>query len=142
MMFKAYLSIFTHAIALLLCPLTLATNHSDHLALLAIKSAITLDPQNVFDSWNVSLHYCQWQGVICGRRHPRVTELDLRSRGIVGPLSPHIGNLSFLRVIWLGNNTFKGAIPPQLGNLFRLEKLYLMNNSFDGEVPASLSNRT
>ncbi|MFS8013082.1 putative protein kinase RLK-Pelle-LRR-XII-1 family [Helianthus anomalus] len=142
MLFTAYLSIFVHAIALLLCPVTLAKNYSDRLALLAIKSAISHDPQHVLDSWNTSLHYCQWQGVTCGRRHLRVTKLDLGSRGLVGSLSPHIGNLSFLSVISLENNTLKGVIPPQLGNLFRLQELYLMNNSFEGEVPASLSNCT
>nr|XP_043620331.1 probable LRR receptor-like serine/threonine-protein kinase At3g47570 [Erigeron canadensis] len=136
-----YVSIFIHVIALLLCPTTLAKNHTDHLALLAIKSTIT-DPQNVLESWNTSLHFCQWQGVTCGRRHPRVTELNLGSRGIVGSFSPHIGNLSFLRVNILENNTFKGAIPPQLGNLFRLQKLILNDNYFEGEVPAALSNCT
>ncbi|KAJ0682685.1 putative protein kinase RLK-Pelle-LRR-XII-1 family [Helianthus annuus] len=137
LLFMTYLSIF-----LLLCPVTLAKNHTDHLALLSIKSTITLDPQNVLETWNASLHYCQWQGVTCGRRHLRVTKLDLGSRGIVGSLSPHIGNLSFLRVISIDNKTFNGVIPPQLGNLFRLQKLYLMNNSFEGQVPASLSNCT
>ncbi|KAJ0705270.1 putative non-specific serine/threonine protein kinase [Helianthus annuus] len=123
MLFTAYLSIFVHTIALLSCPLTLAKNYTDRLALLAIKSAISHDPQHVLDSWNTSLHYCQWQGVTCGHRHLRVTKLDLGSRGLVGSLSPQIGNLSFLRVLSLENNTFDGAIPPQLGNLFRLQKL-------------------
>ncbi|KAJ0551488.1 putative non-specific serine/threonine protein kinase [Helianthus annuus] len=109
---------------------------------MAIKSSITDDPQHVLDSWNTSLHFCQWQGVTCGRRHPRVTKLDLGSRGLVGSLSPQIGNLSFLRVLRLENNIFKGVIPPQVGNLFRLRKLILINNSFEGEVPTSLSNCT
>ncbi|KAK9061043.1 hypothetical protein SSX86_018223 [Deinandra increscens subsp. villosa] len=142
MIFMTSLSVFLHAIALLLCLVTLAKNHTDHLALQAIRSTITLDPQNVLGSWNASLHFCEWEGVTCGRRHLRVTKLDLGSRGMVGSLSPQIGNLSFLRVIRLENNTFKGAIPPQLGNLFRLQKLYLMGNSFEGEVPSSLSNCT
>ncbi|KAK1409334.1 hypothetical protein QVD17_35860 [Tagetes erecta] len=148
MLFMTYLSIFIHAITLLICPATLAKNHTDHLALLAIKSTITLDPQNVLGSWNASLHYCQWQGVTCGRRHPRVTELDLGSRGIVGSLPPHIGNLSFLRVIWLENNTFKGVIPPQLGgvpsflaNLTSLRVISAHYNRLSGEIPLALGNQ-
>ncbi|KAJ9541182.1 hypothetical protein OSB04_027688 [Centaurea solstitialis] len=143
-----YLSLFFHAIAILLswsatfAIASLAGNNTDHLALLAIKSSITHDPQRVLDTWNTSLHFCQWQGVTCGRRHPRVTMLDLGSRGLVGSLSPHIGNLTFLREIWLDNNSFNGVIPPQLGGLFRLQKLRLSNNSFEGEVPATLSNCT
>ncbi|KVI09905.1 Leucine-rich repeat-containing protein [Cynara cardunculus var. scolymus] len=146
-MFMANLSLFFHAIVLLSWPATLAIaslagNNTDHLALLAIKSSITHDPQGVLNTWNTSIHFCQWQGVTCGRRHPRVTILNLGSRGIVGSLSPQIGNLSFLRVIRLGNNTFNGVIPPQVGGLFRLQKLILYNNSFEGEIPASLSNCT
>ncbi|KAJ9557848.1 hypothetical protein OSB04_012462 [Centaurea solstitialis] len=146
-MFMAYFSLFFHATALLslsttLAIASLASNNADHLALLAIKSSITHDPQRVLDTWNTSLHFCQWQGVICGRRHPRVTVLDLKSRGLVGSLSPQIGNLSFLRDISLENNTFNGVIPPQLGGLFRLQNLILINNSFEGEVPTSLSNCT
>ncbi|KAJ9540692.1 hypothetical protein OSB04_027198 [Centaurea solstitialis] len=142
-LFMAYLSLFFHAIvAFLLWPATLAGNHTDRLSLLAIKKSITQDPQRVLDTWNTSLHFCLWQGVTCGRRHPRVTRLHLRSRGLVGILSPHVGNLSFLREISLSNNSFNGVIPPQLGGLFRLQNLFLTNNTFEGEVPASLSNCT
>ncbi|KAJ9566110.1 hypothetical protein OSB04_002076 [Centaurea solstitialis] len=143
----AYFSLFFHAIALLSWSATLAIasltgNNTDHLALLAIKSSITHDPQRVLDTWNTSLHFCQWQGVTCGRRHPRVTMLDFGSTGLVGSLSPHIGNLSFLRDIRLANNSFNGVVPPQLGNLFRLRNLILSNNYFEGEVPTTLSNCT
>ncbi|KAJ9541183.1 hypothetical protein OSB04_027689 [Centaurea solstitialis] len=146
-MFMAYFALFFPAMTLLswsttLAIASLAGNDTDQLALLAIKSSITHDPQRVLDTWNTSLHFCQWQGVTCGRRHLRVTMLDLGSRGLVGSLSPHIGNLSFLRVIRLENNTFNGVIPPQLGGLFRLQDLILTNNTFEGEVPATLSNCT
>nr|XP_043633394.1 probable LRR receptor-like serine/threonine-protein kinase At3g47570 [Erigeron canadensis] len=143
-LFMAYRFLFLNVAALLLWSptLSLATNDTDHIALLAIKSSIIHDPQHVLDSWNTSIHFCQWQGVTCGHRHPRVTMLDLGSRGIAGSLSPHIGNLSFLRVLNLQNNTLKGVIPPQLGNLFRLQELILRKNSFEGEVPATLSNCT
>ncbi|PWA88377.1 leucine-rich repeat protein [Artemisia annua] len=143
-----YFSLFLHAFSILLlwhatlATASLSSNHSDQLALMAIKSNITHDPQRVLDTWNTSIHFCQWQGVTCGRRHPRVTKLDLGTTGIVGSLSPHIGNLSFLGVIRLENNNIKGVIPTQVGNLFRLHILNLMNNSFEGEIPSSLSNCT
>ncbi|KAM3733581.1 hypothetical protein ACB098_11G147100 [Castanea mollissima] len=31
-------------------------------------------------SWNDSIHFCQWKGVSCGRRHQRVTVLNLQSQ--------------------------------------------------------------
>uniref|UniRef100_A0A2N9G939 Leucine-rich repeat-containing N-terminal plant-type domain-containing protein n=1 Tax=Fagus sylvatica TaxID=28930 RepID=A0A2N9G939_FAGSY len=49
------------------------------LALLEFKAKITLDPFGVMSSWNDSIHFCQWRGVTCGRRHQRVTVLDLQS---------------------------------------------------------------
>ncbi|GKE02821.1 leucine-rich repeat protein, partial [Tanacetum coccineum] len=116
----AYLSLVLHALSILLLwhailiTASLPRNHTDHLALMAIKSSITHDPQRVLDTWNTSIHFCKWQGVTCGRRHPRVTILDLGTTGIVGSLSPDIGNLSFLRVIRLENNNIKGVIPSQV----------------------------
>ncbi|KAJ0752048.1 putative non-specific serine/threonine protein kinase [Helianthus annuus] len=105
---------------------------SDHLALLEIKSKITLDPQGALTSWNDSLPFCQWRGVTCGRRHRRVTMLDLQDLGLVGSLSPYIGNISFLGYIYLDNNTLHGSIPREIGHLYRLKVLSLSNNSFTG----------
>ncbi|KAL8240914.1 hypothetical protein R6Q59_014269 [Mikania micrantha] len=114
----------------------------DHLALLAIKSMIKVDPQGVMTSWNHSItNFCQWQGVYCGHsRHHRVTIFDLSSSGLIGTLSPSIGNLSFLRFIRLQNNSFSGEIHPEIGRLFRLQELDLYNNSFTGNIPATIMN--
>ncbi|KDP31584.1 hypothetical protein JCGZ_14809 [Jatropha curcas] len=99
------------------------------------------DPFHALSSWNDSLHYCQWRGVSCSRRHPdRVTALIFNSRGLTGPLSPHIGNLSFLNVIDFQNNSFNGRIPQEIGRLRRLRYLILANNSFGGNIPANLSS--
>ncbi|XP_058210566.1 probable LRR receptor-like serine/threonine-protein kinase At3g47570 [Rhododendron vialii] len=116
-----------------------ASNETDFHALLAFKSNIVLEYQPALSSWNESLHLCDWEGVKCGRRHERVTIIDLTSRGLAGSLSPYIGNLSFLRELSLFNNTFTGAIPIELGNLFRLQKLHLGFNGFEGKIPTSLS---
>lgn len=116
-------------------------NETDKLSLLAIKDAITVDPHGIFSSWNNSLHHCQWKGISCSTRHPgRVTILNLSSQDLAGFLSPHIGNLSFLRSVFIQNNSFHGEIPQQIGNLFRLHILYLNNNSFQGEIPKNLTN--
>ena len=105
------------------------TNETDRLALLAIKAQLH-DPLGVTSSWNDSVPFCLWIGVSCGRRHQRVTELDLRNQSIGGHLSPFIGNLSFLRSIQLDDNLFHGEIPHEVGRLYRLETLALANNSF------------
>ena len=114
-------------------------NETDHLALLAFKSKITHDPRGVLKSWNDSTEFCQWEGVVCGHRHKRITALLLHDEGLAGTLSPYIGNFSFLRILSMSNNTLTGHIPPEVGRLFRLEILELKYNSFEGEIPANIS---
>ncbi|KAK2635099.1 hypothetical protein Ddye_029891 [Dipteronia dyeriana] len=118
---------------------SITEKETDEVALKAFKKIIH-DPQGVLNSWNDSHHFCDWEGITCGRRHKRVTALDLNSRGLSGSLSPYIGNLSFLRDLTLENNSFQGEIPPEFGRLFRLEVLYLHNNSLVGEIPGNLSH--
>ncbi|KAL8210749.1 hypothetical protein R6Q57_005186 [Mikania cordata] len=101
---------------------------------------ITQDPYGALSSWNHSLHFCDWNGVLCGKRHKRVTRLELMSQGLVGTLSPQLGNLSFLRVLLLGNNTFQGSIPHELGRLSRLRVLVLYENKLNGVIPTNLSS--
>ncbi|XP_070664463.1 probable LRR receptor-like serine/threonine-protein kinase At3g47570 [Malus domestica] len=117
-------------------------NVTDRLALLAIKAQIKQDLHNynVMSSWNESTHFCMWHGVTCNRRHrQRVTKLDLQSQNLVGKLSPNVGNLSFLKELWLRNNSFSHEIPPQIGNLGRLQVLRLDINSFSSSIPHNIS---
>ncbi|XP_030526231.2 probable LRR receptor-like serine/threonine-protein kinase At3g47570 [Rhodamnia argentea] len=127
------------ALALCLYQVSSSTNETDRLAPLAFKAGITADPFRVLDSWNHSIGFCQWYGITCGRRHRRVTILDLSSRGLSGPISPHIGNLSFLSELRLQNNSLNHEIPPQIGQLRRLRILQLHNNSLVGEIPRNMS---
>ncbi|KAH7548517.1 hypothetical protein JRO89_XS14G0146100 [Xanthoceras sorbifolium] len=140
------LPIWYLSILLLICSLstpstvTIKTQKTDRLALLAVKSQLH-DPLNVTSTWNNSVPLCLWRGVTCsGTRDQRVAKLDLRSQSIGGRLSPFIGNLSFLWSIHLENNSFYGEIPSEVGRLWRLQHLYLFNNSFSGTIPTSLSN--
>ncbi|XP_058111610.1 putative receptor-like protein kinase At3g47110 [Magnolia sinica] len=117
------------------------SNETDHLALLHFKDLITDGPLHSLSSWNHTLHFCRWQGVTCGgRRHPqRVIALILTDKNLVGPISPFIGNLTFLKRIDLANNSFSGLIPEQMGQLFRLRFLALYNNTLAGEIPTNLT---
>ncbi|KAK1408616.1 hypothetical protein QVD17_40544 [Tagetes erecta] len=115
-----------------------AGNETDHHALQMIK-LITQDPYGALTSWNNSLHFCDWAGVTCGKRHRRVTRLVLESQGLKGMLSPYVGNLSFLHELRLVNNSFQGIIPHELGRLSRLRILRLVKNKFNGLIPANIS---
>nr|XP_023905482.1 probable LRR receptor-like serine/threonine-protein kinase At3g47570 [Quercus suber] len=142
-------STFLHIILLftvtLLClkpatPSAAPTNDTDRLALLKFKESIDYDPYGILSSWNDSIHFCNWHGITCGRRHQRVTTLELQGHNLRGTIPPYIGNLTFLRAINLQNNSFYGEIPKEVGQLFRLRELNLTNNTLGGEIPTNLSN--
>ncbi|XP_015057374.1 putative receptor-like protein kinase At3g47110 [Solanum pennellii] len=115
----------------------LSENETNRLALLRIKTQITYDPSGVTNSWNDPFHHCSWQGVTCSARHLRLTMLDLSSKQVVGTLVPQIGNMSFLKELFLQNNTFnsKGVIPSSFSSLRGMEYLDLSRNKFSGLIP-------
>ncbi|KAL5699093.1 hypothetical protein ACHQM5_030041 [Ranunculus cassubicifolius] len=114
-------------------------NETDRHALLSFKTQITQDPYHVTKTWNESNHFCRWEGVICGHKHQRVTVLNLNSKGLEGPISPYLGNLSFLRIVTLTNNSFHSNIPREIGKLLRLEQLLLDSNNLEGDIPVNIS---
>ncbi|CAN1170946.1 Receptor kinase-like protein Xa21 [Linum perenne] len=105
---------------------------------------ITDDPLGVFSSWNDSVHFCEWYGVSCSKRHhSRVTVLNLSAHRLYGSISPHVGNLSFLKVLYLFNNSFMGEIPPEIGQLGLLSKLQYFiasSNNLSGSIPFAFGN--
>ncbi|XP_048447669.1 probable LRR receptor-like serine/threonine-protein kinase At3g47570 [Pyrus x bretschneideri] len=119
--------------------LRLSGNETDRLALLEIKARITNDPVEALTSWNETNHFCNWRGVTCGRHHKRVTVFNLECFKLSGSLSPHVGNLSFLRVLSLTNNNFRHKIPPEIGRFPRMQDIVCENNSLTGEIPSNLS---
>uniref|UniRef100_A0A1J3JPP3 non-specific serine/threonine protein kinase n=1 Tax=Noccaea caerulescens TaxID=107243 RepID=A0A1J3JPP3_NOCCA len=116
------------------------TGETDKQGLLEFKSRVSENGRVVLSSWNHSFPLCKWRGVTCGRKHNRVTRLDLGGLQLGGVISPYIGNLSFLISLRLSNNSFGGTIPQELGNLFRLEFLNMFSNFLGGAIPARLSN--
>ncbi|PON42470.1 Serine/threonine protein kinase [Trema orientale] len=142
-MFLSFILIFSMNLLLMNPTSIIASamgNETDRFALLKFKDSISNDPYGVLRSWNdSSINFCNWPGIACSRRHQRVTSLNLEDCTLRGTISPYIGNLSFLRVVNLGNNKFYGEIPPQVGHLFRLQRLNLSINMLEGEIPANLS---
>ncbi|XP_031115790.1 probable LRR receptor-like serine/threonine-protein kinase At3g47570 [Ipomoea triloba] len=114
-------------------------NETDKVSLLEFKKMIIGDPFGVMASWNETIHFCEWHGVLCGRRHMRVVVVNLTSLKLVGLVPSHIGNLSFLKALDLQNNSFSGDIPQTIGHLHRLQFLLLNNNSFNGFIPSNIS---
>ena len=112
-------------------------NYKDRFSLLEFKKMISHDPQQALMSWNVSTHFCSWEGVRCSVKNPsRVSSLNLTNRGLLGQISPSLGNLTFLRILVLSTNSFSGVIPMSLGHLHHLQIVSLQNNTLQGRMPA------
>ncbi|CAN6975863.1 unnamed protein product [Brassica oleracea var. botrytis] len=116
------------------------TYETDKQALLKFKSQVSEEKKVLLSSWNNSFPLCRWTRVTCGRKHKRVTDLDLSGFKLGGVISPFIGNISFLISLNLTDNSFGGTIPQELGNLFRLQHLDMSFNFLGGGIPASLFN--
>ncbi|KAL4273368.1 hypothetical protein GQ457_13G009060 [Hibiscus cannabinus] len=116
---------------------------TDKEALLSFKSQITTSgPLNPLSQWDQNLSPCNWTGVVCNGRRTRVVALNLAGFRLQGSISPHIGNLSFLRSLQLQENQLSGPLPDQMGNLFRLRDLNLSQNSLNGVLPSNISKLT
>nr|GLL21980.1 probable LRR receptor-like serine/threonine-protein kinase At3g47570 [Ipomoea trifida] len=114
------------------------SNETDRIALLEFKHRLFNDSHGVLlNSWNDSQHHCHWPGVSCSRQNQRVVALRLPDKGLVGTISPHIGNLTFLRELNLSTNKLSGQIPGEIGRLFRLRSLDLSVNALTGELLAA-----
>ncbi|XP_059637190.1 LRR receptor-like serine/threonine-protein kinase EFR isoform X1 [Cornus florida] len=117
---------------------------TDESALLALKSHITRHhPHNILTkNWTTSSTSspCDWIGVRCSTRHHRVAALNLSYMGLTGTIPPHIGNLSFLTLLNIRNNSFYGGIPKEIGHLRRLESIDFYSNDFAGNFPKEIGN--
>ncbi|XP_061978336.1 probable LRR receptor-like serine/threonine-protein kinase At3g47570 [Populus nigra] len=113
---------------------------TDKQALLSFKSQVVVDPSNTLSSWNDNSSPCNWTRVDCSQVHQRVIGLDLSGLRLTGSISPHIGNLSFLRSLHLQENQFTGVIPDQIGALFRLKVLNMSFNTISGPIPLNITN--
>ncbi|KAL0306806.1 UNVERIFIED_CONTAM: putative LRR receptor-like serine/threonine-protein kinase [Sesamum radiatum] len=112
---------------------------TDEFSLLSLKTQITSDPNNIISTnWSRGTSFCTWIGVTCGRRHHRVTGLDVFDMGLEGTIAKEIGNLSFLTYLDLSNNSFTGLIPDEIGNLIRLRTLLMDYNELTGQIPNSI----
>ncbi|KAK5832985.1 hypothetical protein PVK06_016794 [Gossypium arboreum] len=59
---------------------------TDQPALLAFKHQI-IDPQNILaNNWTTNNSVCNWVGVSCAAKHPRVGVLDLFNMGLTGTI--------------------------------------------------------
>ncbi|KAI9109383.1 hypothetical protein K1719_019437 [Acacia pycnantha] len=80
-----------------------------------------------------------WEGVTCtSDANPRVTSLNLSSRGLTGKINASFSKLTKLRSLDLSNNKLTGEVPEYFAQLPDLEVLNLTGNQLTGSIPKSL----
>nr|XP_025876388.1 receptor kinase-like protein Xa21 isoform X3 [Oryza sativa Japonica Group] len=136
-------------IFLFLAPASRSIDAGDDLhALLSFRSHIAKDHSDALSSWSVVSNgtsdgtngFCSWRGVTCssGARHRRVVSLRVQGLGLVGTISPLVGNLTGLRELDLSDNKLEGEIPPSLARCLALQRLNLSVNFLSGVIPPSI----
>ena len=90
-------------------------------------------------NWTTPAPLDEWYGVDTDAAG-NVTELDLSSNQLCGPLPAALGNLSQLRSLDLSSNQLRGPLPAALGRLSQLYALFLSHNGLSGPLPAELGN--
>ncbi|XP_047307295.1 receptor kinase-like protein Xa21 [Impatiens glandulifera] len=127
---------------MLVCSAMCGSNVTDQTALLNFKSKLDFFNPILNQNWTTSTSFCNWVGVSCSSSPPRqrVTSLSLTDMNLTGPISPFIGNLSFLIILNLRNNQLHGHLSPEIGRLKRLKFINLQDNKLQGPIPPTLSN--
>uniref|UniRef100_A0A0E0E8Y0 Receptor kinase-like protein Xa21 n=1 Tax=Oryza meridionalis TaxID=40149 RepID=A0A0E0E8Y0_9ORYZ len=121
---------------------TVHENRIDLQSLLDFKKGITEDPNKALLSWNISTHFCRWNGVTCTTSRPlRVSELNLTTQSLAGEITSSLANLTSLRKLDLSYNRLFGQFR-LLNPLQQLDTLYMNDNSLDGIIPDTLTNST
>ncbi|KAJ8500289.1 hypothetical protein OPV22_010841 [Ensete ventricosum] len=132
------------AVVLLLLLLLLssaAALTTDGLALLALKSAVSVDPTGALASWlDSDASPCSWTGITC--RLDRVVALSLPDRALAGYLPSELSLLSALESLALPGNRLSGPIPAALAALGDLAELDLSRNNLSGPIPPELGQLT
>ncbi|MCH7573898.1 MAG: fibronectin type III domain-containing protein [Candidatus Marinimicrobia bacterium] len=112
----------------------------DSLALVDLYNSTNSGSWTTSTNWLTSASLSTWYGVTVASG--RVTNLNLASNNLAGPIPATIGNLTNLIQLRLFDNQLSGPIPIEIGNLTNLTGLYLYNNQLTGSIPPEIGNLT
>ncbi|EOA19917.1 hypothetical protein CARUB_v10000167mg, partial [Capsella rubella] len=116
------------------------SNETDMKALLEFKSQVSENKRELLASWNHSSPFCNWIGVLCGRKEGRVISLDLGGFKLAGIIPQEVGMLFRLQYLNMSYNLLQGRIPPSLSNCSRLLNLDLSSNHLGHSIPSQLGS--
>lgn len=131
-------------------------------ALLELKASV-FDHAGLLSGWNAISDHCSWQWISCGAGG-RVVAVNISAsegqtppycsrtgpfrcrcpdpgRRLAGNLSPAIGNLTELRILYLPFHSFDGEIPGEIWGLENLEVVNFEGSSLVGILPSRFPSR-
>ena len=120
-------------------PLDATSAETDREALVALYNATDGESWQRSDNWLSDAPIGEWHWVETDE-NGRVIWLKILDEGLSGEIPPELGNLPYLKDLWLSRNQLSGEIPPELGNLANLKELRLDGNQLSGEIPPELGN--
>ena len=91
------------------------------------------------DNWLTDVPLRDWYGVEVDGEG-RVSGLSVYRNNLTGGIPPELGNLTSLKILYLGGNNLTGPVPPELGDLAHLTELSLWGNNLTGPIPPELAN--
>lgn len=117
-------------------------------ALVKFAAGLTADPYGVLPLWTGESHPCgddsnnnkPWPGITCDAPTGYVTAIQLRNKGLKGPLPDSIAVLKSLRSLDLANNSFEGSLPSSWSALTSLETCDVSKNQLTGQLPPTFSS--
>ncbi|BAT06162.1 receptor protein kinase-like protein ZAR1 [Oryza sativa Japonica Group] len=117
-----------------------AALNTDGLALLALKFAVSEDPNGALSTWrDADNDPCGWSGVTCvDGGGGRVAGVELANFSLAGYLPSELSLLSELVTLSLPYNQLAGQIPVAITALQKLAALDLAHNLLSGQVPAGI----
>ncbi|XP_048569367.1 receptor protein kinase TMK1 [Triticum urartu] len=80
-----------------------------------------------------------WPGVVCDSGK-NITSLNFAKMGLNGSISPSIGKIATLQMLFLSNNNITGMVPKELAELPALRKVDLSYNNLYGKLPEFRKN--
>ncbi|XP_059430061.1 receptor-like protein 3 [Corylus avellana] len=106
-----------------------ACNQTDRNSLLSLPFHTSSPPLN----WS-SVDCCHWEGISCDHKG-QVTDIWLPSKGLIGTISPSLGNLTSLSHLNLSQNSLSGSLPNGLfSSSNQLKVLDLSYNHISGDI--------
>lgn len=112
---------------------------SDREALEALYHAGRGERWHRRDNWLSDQPLGEWYGIRADEVTGRVWAIDLPLNGLMGTITPRLGELEGLIRLDLSTNSLEGRIPESLASCRKLQLALLQDNDLEGHIPEGIA---